>query len=211
MIGLSSRWWLSRAKWTALFTAMLLTLALTGCISRNETEIEKARARTDQARYESQAAQAQALALQAQASAAAAEAQARADAQTAMAQANAQVRVVEAQEETQRETAWLSILPWLALITILCGGAVGAGWLVLWYRGRAHLVTVQAQARALTMLPGPQSWPALPAQRSAVAFLPGPVARAAERTGLTPRPAAGGIWLLVDAQGEEVYRVRQGG
>ncbi len=210
MIGLSSQW-RRRSKWTALFTAMLLAAALTGCISRNETEIEKARARTDQAHYESQAAQAQSLALQAQASAAAAEAQARADAQTAMAQANAQVRVVEAQEETRRETAWLSILPWLALITILCGGVVGAGWLVLWYRGRAHLVTVQAQAAAM-MLPPPPQWPALPAQPSpAVALLPGPVARAAERTGLTPRPAAGGIWLLVDAQGEEVYRVRQGG
>ena len=210
MIGLSSRWWLSRAKWTALFTAMLLAAALAGCISRNETEIEKARARTDQARYESQAAQAQALALQAQASAAAAEAQARADAQTAMAQANAQVRVVEAQEETQRETAWLSILPWLALITILCGGAAVSVWLVLWFTGKAHLVTVRAQAQALTMLPGPQSWPALPAQRSpAVALLPGPVARVAERTGLTPKKAAGGVWLLVDAQGEEVYRVRR--
>ncbi|MBP8293742.1 MAG: hypothetical protein KAX65_13285, partial [Caldilineaceae bacterium] len=84
-------------------------------------------------------------------------------------------------------------------------------WLVLWFTGKAHLVTVRAQAQALTMLPGPQSWPALPAQRSPVALLPGPVTRAAERTGLTPRPAAGGVWLLVDAQGEEVYRVRQGG
>ncbi|MBP8293058.1 MAG: hypothetical protein KAX65_09810, partial [Caldilineaceae bacterium] len=208
MIGLSSRRtrWLSRSKWTALFTAMLLAAALAGCISRNETEIEKARARTDQARYESQAAQAQALALQAQASAAAAEAQARADAQTAMAQANAQVRVVEAQEETQRETAWLSILPWLALIIILCGGAAASALLVLWFRGKSRLVMVQAQAAM--MLPPPLQWPALPAQRSpAVALLPGPVARAAERTGLTPRPAAGGIWLLVDAQGEEVYRV----
>ena len=212
MIGLSSRWWPSRAKWTALFTAMLLALVLTGCTSRNETEIEKARARTDQARYESQAAQAQALALQAQASAAAAEAQARADAQTAMAQANAQVRVVEAQEETQRETAWLSILPWLALITILCGGAAVSAWLVLWFRGKAHLVTVQAQAQTAMMLPPPPQWPALPAQPSpVVALLPGPVARAAERTGLTPKPAADGIWLLVDARGEEVYRVRQGG
>lgn len=223
MIGLSSRRtrWPSRSKWTALFTAMLLALVLAGCISRNETEIEKARARTDQARYESQAAQAQALALQAQASAAAAEAQARADAQTAMAQANAdaqvgmaqanaQVRVVEAQEETQRETAWLSILPWLALIIILCGGAAASALLVLWFRGKSHLVMVQAQAAM--MLPPPLQWPALPAQRSpAVALLPGPVARAAERTGLTPRPAAGGVWLLVDAQGEEVYRVRQGG
>ena len=216
MIGLSSqwrrRWWLSPSKPTVLFTAMLLAAVMAGCVGRNETEIEKARARTDQARYESQAAQAQALALQAQASAAAAEAQARADAQTAMAQANAQVRVVEAQEETQRETAWLSILPWLALITILCGGAAVSAWLVLWFRGKAHLVTVQAQAQTAMMLPPPPQWPALPAQPSpVVALLPGPVARAAERTGLTPRPAAGGIWLLVDAQGEEVYRVRPGG
>ena len=213
MIGLSSRRQRpSLSKWMALFTAMLLAAALAGCISRNETEIEKARARTDQARYESQAAQAQALALQAQASAAAAEAQARADAQVGMAQANAQVRVVEAQEETQRETAWLSILPWLALITILAGGVVGAGWLVLWYRGKSHLVMVQAQAQTAMMPPPPRQWPALPAQPSpVVALLPGPVARAAERTGLTPKKAAGGIWLLVDAQGEEVYRVRPGG
>lgn len=216
MSGLSSqwrrRWWLSPSKPTVLFTAILLALLLTGCVGRNETEIEKARARTDQARYESQAAQAQSLALQAQASAAAAEAQARADAQVGMAQANAQVRVVEAQEETERETAWLSILPWLALITILCGGAAVSVWLVLWFRGKSHLVMVQAQAQTAMMLPPPQQWPALPARPSpVVALLPGPVAKAAERTGLTPKPAAGGVWLLVDAQGEEVYRVRPGG
>ncbi len=192
--------------------AILLATTMTGCVSRNETKIAEAQAKSDQARYDYLTQQARADGLSAQAAAAAVEAQARADGLIGVAQANSQTAIVREQEETERETAWLSILPWLALITILCGGAAVSAWLVLWFRGKAHLVTVQAQAQTAMMLPPPRQWPALPVQPSpVVALLPGPVARAAERTGLTPRPAAGGVWLLVDAQGEEVYRVRQGG
>lgn len=194
----------------ALLLVLLALVLVSGCTTRNETRIAEAQARTDQARYDSLSAQARADGLAAKAAAEAAAAQARADAQVGMAQANSQVAIVREEEGTKRETAWLSILPWLLLIVILCGGAVGAVWLVLWYRGRAHLVMAQAQMQTAMMLPPPWQYPALTRQPSpVVALLPGPVAQAAERTGLTPKPAAGGAWLLVDAQGEEVYRFRQ--
>ena len=199
---------------TTIGLLLVLAAVLTSCVSRYERDMALAAERTAQERYAAQAAQSQAQALQAQASAAAAEAQARADAQTAMAQANAQVRVVEAQEATKRETAWLSILPWLALITILCGGAVGAGWLVLWYRGRAHLVTAQAQAQAAMMLPPPWQWPALPppTQRPALPArdeAPAAVARAAERVGglYRPDPDTPGAWLIEAMDGSRRIRM----
>ena len=175
----------------ALFMAMVL---LAGCVSRNETEIEKARARADQARYESQSAQAMAMAMDAQAQAAAMEAQARADAQIGMAQAQSQTAIVREQEKTERETAWLSILPWLLLIVVLGGGAVGAGWLVIWFRGRSHLVAVQTQAAM--MLPPPPSWPVLPA----------PVQRAADENDAdaVPDPRMPGAWLLICGDGRRI-------
>lgn len=202
-------------SWSRLALALvlvLLALLASGCTTRNETRIAEAQAREAQARYDSLSAQARADGLSAQAAAAAAAAEAKAAAQVGVAQANSELGMVKEQEKTIRETAWLSILPWLALIVILCGGAVGAGWLVLWYRGKAHLVMVEAQAQAQTamMLPAPQQQQALPQPREARSerMLPGPVAEAANRTGLTPKPVPGGIWLLCDHRGEEVYRFR---
>jgi hypothetical protein len=172
----------------ALLLMALLAATLAGCefSLRNEARIKEAEAQTAQAQADSDKWQAQ----------------------ERIAYHDSQTAIVSEQEKTERANAFTMMLPWL----ILAVGGRGvrlAGALV---RGRAHLVTVQAQAQTAMMLPPPQQWPALPARPSpVVALLPGPVAKAAERTGLTPKPAAGGIWLLVDAQGEEVYRVRQGG
>ena len=196
-------------SWSRLaLVLMLLALLASGCTTRNETRIAEAQAREAQARYDSLSAQARADGLSAQAAAAAAEAEAKSAAQIGVAEAKSKLGIVEAQEKTVRETAWLSILPWLALVVILCGGAVGAGWLVLWYRGKAHLTMVQAQTAM--MLAAPPSFQALPQPRETRSerMLPGPVAEAANRTGLTPKPVPGGIWLLCDQQGEEVYRFR---
>ena len=169
-----------------LFLLLLLPL-LAGCqiTHRDETRIAEAQARTD-------TAQAQAR-----------EAEARADAQIGVAQANSQTQIVREQEKTTRETMWLNTLPWLLGIVVLGGGIVGGAWLVLWFRGRAHLVMVQAQAA--TMLPAPQPLPALPPSRETRAdrMLPGPVARRARETGTEAVPS-GACWLLVDVGGEVV-------
>lgn len=188
---------------------LLLATTMAGCVSRNETKIAEAQAKSDQARYDYLTQQARADGLSAQAAAAAVEAQARAEGLIGVAQANSQTAIVREQEKTERETAWLSTLPWLLLIALLCGGVVGAVWLVLWFRGKSHLVTVQAQAQAqaLTMLPGPQSWPALPQPHRATTWaLPAPVDDACRRYGAEarPDPATPGAWLLLMADGRQV-------
>lgn len=178
--------------WKKLMMALLLlssmALLLSSCMSRYEKDVAEAQAKTEQARYDYLAAQAEAQGM-------ALAAQARADAQTAMAASNAQIQTVVAQEETKRQTAWLSILPWLALIVILALGVVGAAWLVLWFRGRAHLVTVKTQA-AVMMLPPPRQWPALPAR----------VQRAADENDAdaVPDPRMPGAWLLICADGRRI-------
>ncbi len=165
----------------SLFLLILLPV-LAGCqiTHRDETRIAEAQARTDQAQANAR------------------EAEARADAQVGVAQANSQTQIVREQEKTTRETAWLSILPWLALIVVLGGGLVASVLLVLWFRGRGYLIQVQAA----TMLPAPQPRQALPQPRE-VRALPGPVARRARETG-TDAVRSGDCWLLVDVGGEVV-------
>lgn len=180
-------WKLIRLMVTGCLFLLLLLPLLAGCqiTHRDETRIAEAQARTD-------TAQAQAR-----------EAEARADAQIGVAQANSQTQIVREQEKTTRETMWLNTLPWLLLIVVLGGGVVGGVWLVLWFRGRAHLVMVEAQAA--TMLPGPLPLPALPPSREVRIdkMLPGPVARRARETGTEAVPS-GACWLLVDVGGEVV-------
>lgn len=173
---------------------LLLLLTMAGCTTRNETRIAEAQARTDQARYDSQAAQARADGLVAQAQAEAQAAEARSAAAVGVAQANSQTAIVREQEKTTRETAWLSTLPVLLLIVLLCGGLVVIVWQVLWFRGKAYLMQVEA-----TMLPAPQQWQALPQPRETQtrSMLPGPVAKRANDTGLRPVPS-GACWQLVD-------------
>lgn len=175
---------------TILFTVGLCSLLMmSGCVSRNETKIAEAQARSDQARYDSQAAEAKAQGLAAQAAAEAVSAQARADASVGVANAQAQVSMVREQEKTERETAWLQVLPFLLLIAV----AGAAGCLVIWYRGKAHLVMVTAQA---TMLTAPSSLPQLPA----------PVRRAAIEMDAVAQPdvEVPGAWLLIASNGQRV-------
>jgi hypothetical protein len=172
-------WKTMRLTISGLLFLLLLSPALAGCVTRNEVALAEAQARTDQARYQTL------------------EAQARADAQIGVAKAEADAKIVREQETTERETAWLSTLPWLLLIVVLGGGLVAGGLLVLWFRGRGYLVQVQAQAA--TMLPAPSPQPALPQPREMRAdrALPGPVAKRARETGTQAVPS-GGAWLLVD-------------
>lgn len=172
----------------SLFLLALLAGMLAGCeISRrDEARIAEAQARTDTARY-------QAL-----------EAQARADGLSAQANANALIQTTRAQEETKQHAATMAVLPVALLILLVVGGGVAGALLVLWYRGKAHLIVVQAQAA--TMLP---ALPSPPRMLSSRAQLPGPVAARAWETGTTA-VQVGGAWLLVDDVGEVVEEMRRG-
>lgn len=172
-----------------LFLSAVVLLSgaiLSGCVSRNEARMAEAQAKADIARYQSQ------------------ETQARADAQIGVAKAESQAEIVREQEKTQRETAWLGVLPWLLLIVVVGGGVAGAVWLVIWWRGRLHLEVVRVQAGAM-MLPAPSPLPALPQQRSPVAgLLPGPVARRAQETGAARTERQGDVWVLYDEEDEVI-------
>lgn len=181
------------ARMTGLLLAVLaLALLLAGCVSRYERDMALAAERTAQEGYLAQQAQFQALAQQADA------------------QARERIATVEAQERTERAQAWYNVLPWLLAIA----GGVACASLVLWYRGRAHLVTVQAQAQVAMMLPPPWQWPALPppTQRPALPArdeAPAAVARAAERVGglYRPDPDTPGAWLIETMDGSRRIRM----
>jgi hypothetical protein len=153
--------------------SLFMVGTMAGCVSRNETEIAKAQARADTARYDYLAAEAKASGA------------------VGVAQAQSQTAIVREQEKTERETAWLQVLPILALIV----AGAGAVYLVLYYRGKAHIIQVQAQAN--TMLLPPPSRPALPE----------PVRRACLEydATATPDPSHPGAWIVVAANG---YKVR---
>lgn len=158
----------SLSRWT--LALLLLAGALSGCVTLSEAR--RAEAQAAQARYEAQAIQAQAMAQQAEAA------------------SRERIATVEAQERTERTTAWYNALPWLLAIV----GGVACALLVLWFRGRAYLVTAQAQVAM--MLPAPPQWPALPP----------PVQRAAQQYNaeVMADPTTPGAWLLVMADGRRV-------
>lgn len=180
---------------TGLLCLWLAMLLLTGCVSRNETKIAEAQAKSDQARYDYLSQQARTDGLAAQASAAAAEAQARADAQVGVAQANSQVRIVEAQEETERATAWLSILP--ILLTIVAAAGVVSLW--VWWEGRKKV----EQVKVLALLPATSAPNAVSVVAPVGRQIPADVGRRARQTGTEP-VKAGAFWLLVDSAGDVV-------
>ena len=159
--------YLSLLTVTAL-TVLVAAMLMSGCVSRYERDIAMAQA-----------------------------AAAQANAQERIAYHDSQAAIVREQETTKRDTAWSATLPWLAAVVILCGGGVASALLVLWFRGRAHLVAVQAQAGAM-MLPPPPQWQALPA--------PAPVRRAAAEydAEVMPDPTQPGAWLLLLADGRRV-------
>ena len=159
--------------WSRLTLALLLLAgALSGCefSLRNEARIKEAEAQTAQAQADSDKWQAQ----------------------ERIAYHDSQTAIVSEQEKTERANAFTVMLPWL----ILAAGGVACALLVLRDRGRAHLVTVQAQAQAATMLPPPPQWPALPP----------PVQRAAQQydAEVMADPTTPGAWLLVMADGRRV-------
>jgi len=115
--------------------------------------------------------------------------QARYESNTRIAQAEEATK--QAQEQTKQAALWASMSPLLALIV----AGAGAVYLVLYFRGKAHIIQVQAQAS--TMLPPPPSRPALPE----------PVRRACLEydATATPDPSHPGAWIVVAANG---YKVR---
>lgn len=176
----------------ALAVAILALLAATmaGCefSLRNEARIKEAEAQTAQAQADSDKWQAQ----------------------ERIAYHDSQTAIVSEREKTERANAFTLMLPWL----ILAVGAVAGALLVLWYRGRAHLVTVQAQAQVAMMLPPPWQWPASPppTQRPALPArdeAPAAVARAAERVGglYRPDPDTPGAWLIEAMDGSRRIRM----
>lgn len=173
-----------------LTLAALLLALLAGCefSLRNEARIKEAEAQTAQAQADSDKWQAQ----------------------ERIAYHDSQTAIVSEQEKTERANAFTMMLPWL----ILAVGAAACALLVLWYRGRAHLVTVQAQAQVAMMLPPPWRWPALPSptQRPALPArdeAPAAVARAAERVGglYRPDPDTPGAWLIEAMDGSRRIRM----
>jgi hypothetical protein len=124
----------------------------------------------------------------------AAEARINADAQRDVARINADASVTRTQisetAATERNQAVVDVLP----TGLLLIGIIGAAWLVLWYRGRAHLVRVQTLAQLTTQA----SYP--PAARLAGAMPPRAVWVEAQRRGLAPVEESG-VWLLVDTDG----------
>jgi len=91
---------------------------------------------------------------------------------------------------TERNQAIVDVLP----TGLLLIGIIGTAWLVLWYRGRAHLVRVQTLAQ-LTMQAG---YP--PPAQIAGAMPPRAVWSETQRRGLIPMEQ-NGVWLLIDTDG----------
>ena len=76
---------------------------------------------------------------------------------------------------------------------LLLIGIIGAVWLVLWYRGRAHLVRVQTLAQLTAQAGSPP-----PAQIAGA--MPPAVWLEAQRRDLVP-VEQNGVWLLMDTDG----------
>ena len=123
-----------------------------------------------------------------------AEARINADAQRDVARINADASVTRTQisetAATERNRAVVDVLP----TGLLLIGIIGAAWLVLWYRGRAHLVRVQTLAQLTTQAGYP------PPAQIAGAMPPRAVWLEAQRRGLVP-VEQNGAWLLVDTDG----------
>ena len=136
-----------------------------------------------------------------------------ADARIEQARYESNTKIAQAEEATKQAALWSATLPILAIIV----AGAGAAYLILYYRGKAHIIQVQAQVS--TMLPPPPSRPALPepvrrAQASTMLppppsrpALPEPVRRACLEydATATPDPSHPGAWIVVAANG---YKVR---
>jgi hypothetical protein len=123
-----------------------------------------------------------------------AEARIQADGAARVAQIEADASVTRTQlaedGASLRNSATLATMPVLLAIV----GGIGALWLVIWYRGRAHLVRVQTLAQLTTQASCP------PPAQIAAAMPPQAVWIEAQRRRLLP-VQEDGAWLLIDADG----------
>lgn len=110
-----------------------------------------------------------------------------ADARIEEAKYESQTKIAEAQQATERQR--LMLLP----LSLLIVAGAGAAYMVLYYRGKAHLIQVQAA----TMLPAPPSFQQLPppkVQRAALAY----------DAVAVPDTDTPGAWLLLLTDGQRL-------
>lgn len=74
----------------------------------------------------------------------------RANADISIARIEADADIEESRQATQRTALWTQVAPVIVLLIIVGVG----GWIVLWWRGRAHVVRVEA-GHYLPIPPGP--------------------------------------------------------
>jgi hypothetical protein len=174
---------------TRLLVLLLLSLAVAGCTS---TRVEEAQI----------AADAQATTAQAEANAKIQVAATQADATKYTAAQQAEASKYESSQATQRVGMWAGVAP-TVLVILAVAALLG---IVLWYRGKAHVIRVTGQV-ALLSPPSAQASPMLPLHPAP----PLQVTVEAERMGAVVQPgAAAGEWLLLLADGQRLLmRPRQ--
>ncbi len=172
-----------------LLVLLLLSLAVAGCTS---TRVEEAQI----------AADAQTTTAQAEANARVQVAATQADATKYQASQQAEASKYESSQATERVGMWAGVAP---TVLVILGVAVLAG-IVLWYRGKAHVIRVTGQV-ALLSPPSAQTSPMLPLRPAP----PLQVTVEAQRMGATVQPGdAADEWLLLLASGQRLLmRPRQ--
>lgn len=163
-----------------LLLLLLLLAMLTGCGSNR---VEEAQIQAD----------AQTTTAQIEANANMAVAASQADATKYAAAQEAEARKLESKEATARAGIWAGMMP-MTLTIVAVALLLG---LVLWFRGRAHVIRVSGEVAHLS-LPSPQPSPWLLSP-------PPQVTVEAQKMGATVHPGAGaGEWLLVLTDGRQL-------
>jgi hypothetical protein len=179
----------STGQITRLLVLLLLSLAVAGCTSTRVEEAQiKANAETTTAQTEANA-KIQVAATQA-------------DATKYTAAQQAEANKYESSQATQRVGMWAGVAP---TVLVILGVVVLAG-IVLWYRGKAHVIRVTGQV-ALLSPPSVAPSPMLPLRPAP----PLQVTVEAQRMGATVQPGdAADEWLLLLGNGQRLLmRPRQ--